>query len=77
MSCANHSRLSVLELGGPADHVYYMQHGKYAAQAQKILGAEIVDADYPMDHTHTAPFLADVVCYTFSIKDPATDPVTA
>lgn len=38
-----------------------MQHGSYAAQAQKLLGAATVDANYPMDHTHTAPFLADVV----------------
>ena len=54
-------RLSVLELGGPAANVYFVQHGSYAAQAQRLLGAEIVDANYPMDHTHTAPFLADVV----------------
>jgi rhamnogalacturonan acetylesterase len=54
-------RLSVLELGGPAAHVYFVQHGSYAAQAQKLLGKEVVDKEYPMDHTHTAPFLADVV----------------
>lgn len=60
-------RLSVLELGGPENHVYYVQHGSYAAQAQKLLGAAIIDANYPMDHTHTAPFLADVVrnCFIF------------
>jgi hypothetical protein len=55
-------RLSVLELGGPSSHVYFVQHGSYAAQAQKLLGKEVVDKEYPMDHTHTAPFLADVVC---------------
>ena len=54
-------RLSVIELGGPASHVYFVQHGNYAAQAQKLLGKEVVDKEYPMDHTHTAPFLADVV----------------
>jgi hypothetical protein len=53
-----------MELGGPAANVYFMQHGSYAAQAQRLLGPEIVDANYPMDHTHTAPFLADVVRIT-------------
>lgn len=55
-------RLATLELGGPASNVYFVQHGQYAAQAQKLLGTTVVDANYPMDHTHTAPFLADVVC---------------
>lgn len=54
-------RLSVEELRGPKSMVYFVQHGTYAAQAQKLLGLEVVDANYPMDHTHTAPFLADVV----------------
>jgi len=54
-------RLSAIELGGPASHVYFVQHGSYAAQAQRLLGKEVVDKEYPMDHTHTAPFLADVV----------------
>lgn len=54
-------RLSALELGGPSSHVYFVQHGSYAAQAQRLLGKEVVDKMYPMDHTHTAPFLADVV----------------
>jgi len=54
-------RLSALELGGPTSHVYFVEHGSYAAQAQKLLGKEVVDKEYPMDHTHTAPFLADVV----------------
>lgn len=31
----------------------------------KNLGASIVDANYPMDHTHTAPYLADVVAQSF------------
>ena len=58
----NRSRVATLDLGGPASSVYFVQHGGYAAQAQKLLGKAIVDANYPMDHTHTAPFLADVVC---------------
>lgn len=61
MTPSNASRLSVIELGGPAEKVYFVQHGSYAAQAQKLLGPEIVEANYPMDHTHTAPLLADVV----------------
>jgi rhamnogalacturonan acetylesterase len=59
------NRLATLELGGPSSHVYYVQHGSYAAQAQKLLGPEVVDANYPMDHTHTAPFLADVHSQAF------------
>lgn len=31
----------------------------------KNLGKETVDANYPMDHTHTAPYLADVVAQAF------------
>lgn len=58
---SNHGRLATLELGGPASNVFFVQHGAYAAQAQRLLGKDIVDANYPMDHTHTAPFLADVV----------------
>ena len=53
--------MATLELGGPASNVFCVQHGAYAAQAQKLLGKAVVDANYPMDHTHTAPFLADVV----------------
>jgi hypothetical protein len=64
-------RLSVLELGGPASHVYFVQHGSYAAQAQRLLGKEVVDKEYPMDHTHTAPFLADVVRLPFSLHEPS------
>lgn len=62
----NH-RLAVQELGGPAAKVYFVQHGSYAAQAQRLLGADVVDANYPMDHTHTAPFLADVVRFIISL----------
>jgi hypothetical protein len=55
------NRLATLELGGPASNVFFVQHGAYAAQAQRLLGKAIVDANYPMDHAHTAPLLADVV----------------
>ncbi|KAF1967585.1 GDSL-like Lipase/Acylhydrolase [Bimuria novae-zelandiae CBS 107.79] len=52
-------------LGGPAAGAYFVQHGSYAAQAQKLLGPDVVNANYPMDHTHTAPFLADVHSQAF------------
>ncbi|TVY43092.1 Rhamnogalacturonan acetylesterase [Lachnellula subtilissima] len=57
--------LAASELGGPAQGVYFVSHGQYAAQAMKNLGKETVDANYPIDHTHTAPFLADVVARSF------------
>lgn len=71
-------RLATLELGGPASNVFFVQHGQYAAQAQKLLGKAVVDANYPMDHTHTAPFLADVVCRMLPFLTPTfTDLSTA
>lgn len=42
-----------------------MPHGGYAAQAMKNLGATTVNANYPNDHTHTAPYLADVMAKAF------------
>ncbi|KAF2621677.1 carbohydrate esterase family 12 protein [Macroventuria anomochaeta] len=62
---AYYSQLATLELGGPASNVFFVQHGGYAAQAQRLLGKTVVDANYPMDHTHTAPFLADVHSQAF------------
>lgn len=29
------------------------------------LGATVVDANYPLDHTHTAPYLANYVAASF------------
>ena len=58
-------RVTVLDLGGPDAKVYFVQHGSYAAQAQRLLGPEIVNRNYPMDHTHTAPLLADVHSQAF------------
>ncbi|KAF8863737.1 SGNH hydrolase [Acephala macrosclerotiorum] len=60
-----YSWLSATELGGPAAGVYFVPHGQYAAQAMKNLGPAIVDKNYPMDHTHTAPYLADIVAQSF------------
>jgi rhamnogalacturonan acetylesterase len=31
----------------------------------KNLGKGVVDVNYPVDHTHTAPYLADVVAQSF------------
>lgn len=57
--------LAASEEGGTSDHVYFVSHGAYAAQAMKNLGATVVDANYPLDHTHTAPYLADVMSKSF------------
>jgi rhamnogalacturonan acetylesterase len=40
-------------------------HGQYAAQAMYNLGPVFIDANYPIDHTHTAPELADIVAKSF------------
>jgi rhamnogalacturonan acetylesterase len=45
--------------------VYFVPHGQYAAQAMKNLGPDVIDANYQMDHTHTAPYLADIVAQSF------------
>ncbi|RFU34749.1 hypothetical protein B7463_g1648, partial [Scytalidium lignicola] len=57
--------LAASELGGPSAGVYYVSHSQYAAQAMKNLGPQIIDENYPMDHTHTAPYLADIVAQSF------------
>lgn len=57
--------LAVSELGGPAAGVYFVPHGPYAAQAMQNLGAAVVDANYPLDHTHTGPYLASVVAQSY------------
>ena len=52
-------------MGGTAAGVFYVPHGQYAAQAMKALGASVVNENYPNDHTHTAPYLADVMAKSF------------
>lgn len=42
-----------------------MPHGQLAAQAMRNLGKQRVDAGFPNDHTHTSPFLADVMAKSF------------
>jgi rhamnogalacturonan acetylesterase len=58
-------RLTVSQLGGPVKGAYFVPHGQYCAQAMKNLGAVTVNANYPNDHTHTAPYLADVMARAF------------
>lgn len=52
-------------LGGPDQGVYYVNHGDYGAQALKLMGQATADANFPMDNTHTAPWLADVFSQAF------------
>ncbi|OHE90376.1 GDSL-like Lipase/Acylhydrolase [Colletotrichum orchidophilum] len=61
----NYAWLAVQQLGGPSQGYYFVPHGAYAAQAMKNLGAKTINANYPNDHTHTSPFLADVVHKAF------------
>lgn len=42
-----------------------MDHSSYNAQALQLLGADVVNAGYPMDNTHTSPYLADVFARAF------------
>ncbi|KAH6655209.1 SGNH hydrolase-type esterase domain-containing protein [Truncatella angustata] len=43
----------------------YRHHSSYNAQALKLLGADVVNAAFPMDNTHTSPYLADVFAKAF------------
>ncbi|KAH8675263.1 GDSL-like Lipase/Acylhydrolase [Xylariales sp. PMI_506] len=55
----------VQSLGGPGAGIYYVDHNAYVAQAEALLGPQVVDSGYPMDNTHFAPFLADIVSQAF------------
>ncbi|KAI4599464.1 hypothetical protein KJ359_001906 [Pestalotiopsis sp. 9143b] len=55
----------VSSLGGPDAGIYYVDHSSYNAQALQLLGADVVNAGFPMDNTHTSPFLADVFARAF------------
>lgn len=55
----------VQSLGGPEKGIYYVNHGGYSAQALKLVGKEITDANFPMDNTHTSPWLADTFSKAF------------
>jgi rhamnogalacturonan acetylesterase len=66
LSDANETgRLAASQLGGPAKGVHFVPHGAYSAQAMKNLGAQVINANYPNDHTHTSAYLADVLSQAF------------
>ncbi|KAE8342638.1 hypothetical protein BDV24DRAFT_162169 [Aspergillus arachidicola] len=46
-------------------NVAYVDHGAYVASIYGSLGAEVVDAYFPNDHTHTSPEGARVVAEAF------------
>lgn len=52
-------------LGGPRKGIYYVNHGDYGARALELMGREAADASFPMDNTHTSPWLADVFAKSF------------
>ncbi|ERT01924.1 rhamnogalacturonan acetylesterase [Sporothrix schenckii 1099-18] len=62
---AYYAMLAAEELGGTKAGAYFVPHGAYAAQAMKALGSDVVRKNYPQDHTHTSPFLADVMAGAF------------
>ncbi|KAI1258744.1 GDSL-like Lipase/Acylhydrolase [Xylariaceae sp. FL1019] len=53
------------QLGGTAKGIYHVAHGEYAAQVMTSLGKTVVDAHYPNDHTHTDPYMANVMAGSF------------
>lgn len=59
------SWLSAVASGGHAQGVYFVPHGDYAAQAMKNLGKDVVNANFPNDPRHPAPYLADVFAKAF------------
>ena len=58
------TRLSAQEMGGPAAGVYFVPHSQYTAQMMYNLGISI-DKYFPLDHGHTAPYLASLVAQEF------------
>ncbi|TPX10262.1 uncharacterized protein E0L32_001459 [Thyridium curvatum] len=60
-----YSWLAASQAGGTARGVYYVPHGAYAAQAMKNMGRQAVNDNFPQDHTHTSPYLADVMSRAF------------
>lgn len=52
-------------LGGPSKGIYYVNHGDYGAQSLQLMGAEVANANFPMDDTHMSPWLADKSAQAF------------
>ncbi|KAK5625455.1 hypothetical protein RRF57_001171 [Xylaria bambusicola] len=57
--------LAASQLGGISAGVYHVAHGEYAAQVMTNLGTRTVNAHYPNDHTHTDPYMANVMAGSF------------
>lgn len=55
----------VRSLGGPKAGVYHVDHSAYGVQALELMGRDKADSGFPMDNTHTAPWLADVFSRAF------------
>lgn len=53
------------QLGGPDNGAFFVPHGQYTAQMMKNLGEDVIDKNYPKDHTHTAPCLSDLIAGAF------------
>jgi rhamnogalacturonan acetylesterase len=51
-------------MGGPSAGVYFVPHSQYAAQAMYNIGIDIGQY-FPLDHGHTAPYLAGVMAQAF------------
>lgn len=43
----------------------FVDHGQYVANEFEVLGAQIVDSYYPIDHTHTSPEGANTIAGQF------------
>lgn len=53
------------QLAAETAGVAYVDHGAYVANIFESLGADVVDAYFPLDHTHTSPGGALVVAQAF------------
>ncbi|CAK40153.1 CAZyme family CE12 [Aspergillus niger] len=53
------------EIAADTADTSYVNHFAYVDQVYEALGADTVDAFYPIDHTHTSPAGADVVAKAF------------
>ncbi|KAI0880900.1 carbohydrate esterase family 12 protein [Annulohypoxylon maeteangense] len=58
-----YAKQAAIDLASP--NVYHVPHKQYAVQVMKNLGPTTVTANYPNDHTHTGPFMANVMAGSF------------
>lgn len=52
-------------LGGPAHGIYYVDHRDHGAQALQCMGQATAGANFPMDNTYMALWLADIFMWAF------------